>query len=947
VTESTTIPRLVALWHAKVGSRSRQLAFALVCAAVVLTAHLGRIGTVPARAGAGAGFLLVCVVLLVLRARARRVLLTPEGVIRRVVMPTDRELGQRALRAQALSQRADGDEGVGSAELARLHLVRVLSRISLDAIGRTAARAAQKRAWVALVLLTAAGAGVLFEPARVLEGLNVLAARRGQAPLPLSWLSMVQVSVQPPAYLRAAEQRIFPAIKNALPAGSVVTVRGTPERPGRRVVLTDGKREVPFVDDGSGNLVAHWTLKENALLRVAARFGDVLVIEREPLEFEAVPDEAPRIQLEEAPRSVELKDLSRLELRFMASDDHGLRQIDLVLRSGAREERRVLMRLDGQSRVERGAHALDPRDAFLRRMFLPVVATIEARDNDATASSKWGKSEALTILPPAVGEPEALRLAALEGARDKIVDLLEHQVGTVRARTDNASPELLRERKTQEGVLHKAALESLKAVVAGTYAGVRVSGGLSAFVLGQAQALEKRSATPQRRTEDVLLASDSGIRALATRDAQQVSKRLGDVAEEVAEGAKVARDTEQRGQGMRRSDLALGVLERGARNLTLLGALGADVGGVALGEIRRIRRARAAENFLEAELAARHLALRLRRPTPSFSSAGGGSVESGQGAPGPGEASEADRQFDQLMRELGQLAAEHAEEIRRVEQTLAEAEQGSDSEELKREAAERARKLRDRLDSLPNTWAQEGSARAAAALGREHMAAMAHDLERLALKDAVESGRNADTKLDESRRLSKDDGAANWLDSQGLEGASQELREQLDWAEKTLQKLKQQAQGRAAKELSRAGEREQELGKRAGNLAGRGAQGEASLPDELSDALERAENAMQEASRELAEGRGEEGLELEREAQRLLERSSSGRTDEGDDEGREPSSGQHEGNGRDVSTTGSVPSVDKARRAEQFRKRVLDGLSLQRRGRLGPAVERYAEGLLE
>lgn len=953
MTESTTtIPRLAALWQAKVGSRSRRVALAVVAAAVVAAAHVGRIGTLPARIGCAVGLVLVVVVWLVLRARARRSLLTPEGVIHRVLVPTDPELGRRALRAQTLCRRVEADESVGSPELARLHLSRVLSSVSLDAVERTAARSGRKRVWTALVLAILAGAGVLFEPMRVVEGLDVLVARRGVAPVPLPWLSAVQVTVMPPAYLRSSEQRIYPALRNALPQGSVVTVRGTPERLGRHIVLTDGASEVAFVEDGAGNLVAHWTLKESANLRVAARFGDVLIPERSSIELDAVPDEAPRIELEGAPQTVELKDLSRLELRFVASDDHGLRQIDLVLRSGAREERRVLMRLDGQSRVERGAHALDQRDAFLRRMFLPVTATIEARDNDAGASGKWGKSEAVTILPPAPGEPEALRLAALEAVRDRLVDLLNHQIETERIQRDEKpDAKRLRERNQEEQELHQQAVAGLEQVVTQTFAGARISGGLSTFVLGQARALQKKTTATarRRRTEDVLLASDAGIRAQASRDAQQVAKRLGDVAEEVAEGAKIARDTEQRTQGARRSDLALGVLQQGARNLVKLGTLGADLGSVTFGELRRIRRARAADNFLEAELAARHLAARLRRPMPSFSSAGGGGVESGQGgAEGPGEASQADRQFDQLMRELDQLAAEHAEEIRRVEQSLAEAEQGLGSEELKREAAERARALRERLGDLPSTWAQEGSARAAAALGREHMAAMAHALERLDLKEAVDSGRNAGAKLDAAERLSKQDGASNWLDREGLTGASQELQKQLAWAERTLERLKEHARARAMPDLNRSGDREGELAKRARELARRGTEGEVKLPDDVSDALERAENAMQDAARELREGRGENGLTLQREAQRLLERSSSGRTDEGDDSsGESPSGSDHDGNGRDMSTSGNVPAADKARRAEQFRKRVLEGLSRQRRGRLGPAVERYAEGLLE
>jgi hypothetical protein len=42
-----------------------------------------------------------------------------------------------------------------------------------------------------------------------------------------------------------------------------------------------------------------------------------------------------------------------------------------------------------------------------------------------------------------------------------------------------------------------------------------------------------------------------------------------------------------------------------------------------------------------------------------------------------------------------------------------------------------------------------------------------------------------------------------------------------------------------------------------------------------------------------------------------------------------------------------VPGRDKNEKAEAFRKRVLEGLARDKGGRLGPAVKRYAEGLLK
>ena len=53
--------------------------------------------------------------------------------------------------------------------------------------------------------------------------------------------------------------------------------------------------------------------------------------------------------------------------------------------------------------------------------------------------------------------------------------------------------------------------------------------------------------------------------------------------------------------------------------------------------------------------------------------------------------------------------------------------------------------------------------------------------------------------------------------------------------------------------------------------------------------------------------------------------------------------GEH---GRAVATGGDVPAPDEKARAEEFRKRVLEGLGREKSERLSPAVQRYAEGLL-
>jgi hypothetical protein len=169
------------------------------------------------------------------------------------------------------------------------------------------------------------------------------------------------------------------------------------------------------------------------------------------------------------------------------------------------------------------------------------------------------------------------------------------------------------------------------------------------------------------------------------------------------------------------------------------------------------------------------------------------------------------------------------------------------------------------------------------------------------------------------------------------------------WVEEQLQKVRERSEAKAKQSLERAGQREQELAQRAQNLSGRGSHGEAALSAEDAEALERAEGLMRDAARELANGRGEKGLELQRQAQRLLERQD-------DEERSEPEPGQKpddpgasegELDGRSNNGQVKVPEKEKNERAEEFRRRVLRGLSKDQGGKLGPAVKRYAEGLLK
>ena len=103
----------------------------------------------------------------------------------------------------------------------------------------------------------------------------------------------------------------------------------------------------------------------------------------------------------------------------------------------------MLARLDGETKSDRGGYNLRASDPFIKKSHAPIEIRVEAKDNDPITGPKWGASEAITIVPPDVGEPEARRLAALLRVRDALVDALAWRLGTPLAAEPKERREML------------------------------------------------------------------------------------------------------------------------------------------------------------------------------------------------------------------------------------------------------------------------------------------------------------------------------------------------------------------------------------------------------------------------------------------------------------------------------------------------------------------------
>ncbi len=932
---------------------------------------LARYGTLRARGAACAILLMAIGALVLTQRREKRRWSDDRWIVWRVASNVDRERAERALRALSLvddsgAALADGT----SSELARLHVVRSLEALPFERIAAAARRHGTRLGIAAIAAAILVLGLFVVNPWGSFEGADVLFAHKGIAPVAMRWIGDTQLEARPPDYLHDEPREESPYQAVALPRGTLLTFRGVATHDGRRLALTDGASEVPFVDDGTGKVVARWPLAETVSLKIVARFGDVVIEEPDATDVRSIADEAPVVTLEGAPRQVLLApegggdDVSEIPIRYEATDDHGLREVHLVLRSAGREERRVLAHLDGDTRSDRGGHVLRMSDPFVKRSHAPVEISVEAKDNDPITGPKWGRSEAITLVPPAVGEASARRIDALRKLRDELVD-------TLAWRLSHDPPQKEPDRTTFRDDEKKHAnddADRIEVTLTSSYAGAKISGRLQALLRGQARKLrtaidtELASASKAthdqavKATEKIVLVVDAIVQGLGVQSTRDTANELVDVADDLAVGASEMQRPGELAHGNARADAAALVLTGGSKSMMRFGENGRDIGEIVSADLLRVDRGRKTNDYPHAELAARDLAARLRQPDPSFGSQGrsgraGGESGGGRGAPGDsaseGEGDEVDQAFNEAAQSLEQLAQDHAGNMGETERALSSAANDDDVKAMSEEAKKHAQAVRDATQKLPTIGGGSDSWTSKGAAAREHAEQMARSLEQGNPADAVQSGRNALQALDEAKRVAA---AERWSmfshnddADKKIDDAKDKLEPEVKWAEDKLAELRKKASERASGDLSKNGQEEDKLADRAHDLQEKGRE-QGVMPAPALESLEAAEKSAREAARALERGEGDKGLEKQQDAQRKLEMAKQAM---GPGEGDDDESKGDDGNGNAPSFDhADIPKADAHKGPEEFRRRVIQGLGQPSTGKERDAIKRYAEGLL-
>ncbi len=532
----------------------RRLSLVGVLTCIIVAAHVSRVGTPWAR------LLALCIVvvtvlwLTALHLRKARQSHDSRRVLSQIVLPCDPEGGRRALRALRLHERSLQHAYFGSAALARHHVERSLSNVSIQSIELKGRRRAVLFEGLVMVGLLASGFLAVADGHRILEGCNVALSHHGRAPVPMFWLDVDAVSALPPAYLRASEHSLLFGSRVSEPKGTLIWIRGVPIHPGVDLILTSGDHFADFEGSAAGEMIARWTVEQSARLRVAARLGQVIIEQGDELIVDSEIDAPPVVELENASRAIQMGQVDRVELFYRATDDHGLRQIDLVMKSADREERRQLIRLDGQQREYQGSHAVAITEPFLKNAHLPVTLRIEARDDNSLAENNWGHSDWMTVEPPSPGETEAARLGILDSIRAALLDWLAQEIVPDQAASNS---------KVADARVERRAIKLLRVALDEGHGAWEWPRPIELLLRAEREKLEKMalySSNAVQTLEHAALAVDAAHHALAERDATSVARSLAELADDIARGARQASNSEKKTAGIRRVDDATLVL---------------------------------------------------------------------------------------------------------------------------------------------------------------------------------------------------------------------------------------------------------------------------------------------------------------------------------------------------------------------------------------------------
>ena len=969
--------RLVAAGRAVVGGAAAALA-----AFAVAASGIGPVVSWPVSVavwlGVGAAFATVFAYL----ASRGRGLGGPKAA--RLLTAVDPRLASRTQSAAELARETTGGT---SSSLVEAHAVRVREELTTVAVGKVLPWSSLGRGtlWSAIAVALAATGG-LATVDRTAAGAFALLhpSARDAAGSPIAAVvSRVEARLEYPEYLSLAATEIADATAIEVPRGTTVDLRVVPRIPCERGTAQIGDQEVRLEGRDGVALAGRFVAREDGdlVLRLRNEAGDWLRDPRTRV-VRVRQDRAPvvRILAPAGPQVVELEE--PVDIVWEASDDVGLANVDLVVRTGENERRR---------RVGHYTRGTEPSVRGLERVVAAASGAapgeridvwIEATDHDEVSGPNRGRSATVTLRVASAATRRADTMAKLEAALDRglaaLADRLEQ------ALTNDQTAQDTRKRYDAVKQSTEAFIDILREVSRAAEPG-RGESSVNGTVFAEMSRRLRRKLRTERRLYRPSVAplsrrrrTDRGVVAELESDVLLVSDVLSDA--RLRDAASLAKELDQ----LRREIQSLLSELRRADNPETRAALidAIEQAQAQMGELQsRLRNMsnRVPEEFVNRE----GISATTRDALAALSEA----VKRGDLEAAESELTALERQIDQLAQALGRGAEAFAEaRFGPRERALAEAMDSlagleAEQHQLARRSGEVRRRAAARA-AREQGPAHADSARRLARSARDVLRTLAgarpgrggatdqesYDRARERVRDVADALRTGD--LGEARRMAEEadreiggmsrDLELNALMFPGTDGATQraaqaarQASDELDAVraalDEAIPKIDEYLDDDSAGQLRADADRQERAVTAAERLRrafAEGPDGTPLVPDAVSalgdaqGAMRRAQSALEETQPVGASRAQQEAAEKLTELREQLERqneNSSGAGGEGEQEG---------GSGDDFREDVEIPSAESFRGPEEFRRRLLDAMRERVPSGFEEAVQRYYEELL-
>jgi hypothetical protein len=353
--------------------------------------------------------------------------------IARVVAQADAALAQRMRSALELSEAANlsADRYGSSQALLAAHLADV--QAGLDALP-TKQLVPWSRFWRVSSIIGLAGLAAFAwlswqdGPLRAFVGALITPAHERSDGTRISpVIAQLTVRLTYPSYLAREATWMTDPTEMRVPAGTTLDVHVTPRFAAERGRILAGDQAVTLTLGTNSTLVGRYTVQAEAKLRFEIARNGVRYEDPRSLSIQVEPDAAPSIRIVEPESGRLAPPTELLSLRYSASDDVGVANIQLHARveGGAEKQQMIFSALDdgGPKRELRASASVLPAELGASEGDT-LVLWLEARDNDLVNGPHIGRSQEIVLEVAQPGKGLSELIPTLQQLADTAVDLL-------------------------------------------------------------------------------------------------------------------------------------------------------------------------------------------------------------------------------------------------------------------------------------------------------------------------------------------------------------------------------------------------------------------------------------------------------------------------------------------------------------------------------------------